>query len=68
MKRNKSCGGDDVYNEYIKSSCDIMLRVYCKLLNKIFDSGCFPSEWLCGEIIPLYKNKGDATDQRTTDQ
>ena len=41
-----------------------MLPVYCKLFNKIFDSGCFPSEWLCGEIIPLYKNKGDATDPK----
>ena len=64
LKRNKACGGDDIYNEYIKSSCDIMLPIYHKLFNKIFDSGYYPSDWLSGEIIPLYKNKGDDTNPK----
>ena len=54
----------NVYNEYIKSSCDIMLPIYHKLFNKIFDSGCYPSDWLSGEIIQLYKNKGDDTNPK----
>lgn len=35
---------------------------YVKPFNKILDAGVFPSEWLVGVIIPLYKNKGDIKD------
>ena len=45
-----------------------MLPIYHKLFNKIFDNGCYPSDWLSGEIIPyiipLYKNKGDDTNPK----
>lgn len=64
LKRNKSAGEDCIYNEYIKASCDIMLPLYTKLFNVILDSGIFPTQWLCGDIIPIYKNKGDETEPK----
>jgi hypothetical protein len=36
--------------------------IYVKLFNIIFDNGCIPELWLSGNIIPLYKNKGDKLD------
>ena len=62
LKRNKSCGDDNIFNEYITNSIDIMLPVYVALFNTIFDSGIVPSTWLIGNIVPIYKNKGDTVD------
>ena len=39
-----------------------MSNIYVKLFNIIFDNGCIPELWLSGNIIPLYKNKGDKLD------
>lgn len=39
-----------------------MWPLYVKLLNRILDTGDFPSEWLVGVVIPLYNNKGDIKD------
>jgi hypothetical protein len=65
LKRNKSCSSDNIFNEYIlKSSSEHMLPLYNKLFDKIFDSGVFSFNWLCGQIIPLYKNKGNAKDPK----
>ena len=41
-----------------------MLPLYTKLFNVIFDSGIFPTQWLCGDIVPIYKNKGNITDPK----
>jgi hypothetical protein len=49
-------------NEYIKSTCEIVMPVYVKLFNIIFDSGNVPESWLVGNILPLYKNNGDKKD------
>ena len=62
LKNNKSPGSDLIVNEYIKTTKDIMCPVYVKLFNKILDTSVFPSEWLVGVIVPLYKNKGDPSD------
>ena len=62
LKRNKSAGCDHIINEYIKSTSDFMLPLYVRLFNSILDSGNFPSSWLCGEIIPIYKNKGNESE------
>ena len=59
LKNSKSPGTDDVLNEHIKSSLDLMLPVYLKLFNIIFDNGVVPDTWLIGNIIPIYKGKGD---------
>ena len=40
------------------------MPLYTKLFNIIFETGIFPTQWLCGEIIPIYKNKGDEMDPK----
>ena len=62
LKNNKSPGVDNIINEYIKCTQDLLCPLYLKQINKNFDAGVFPSEWLTGIIVPLYKNKGDVND------
>ena len=64
LKLNKSSGIDNIVNEYIKSTANVLLPLYTKLFNIIFETGIFPTQWLCGEIIPIYKNKGDEMDPK----
>ena len=61
LKNDKSGGVDNIVKEYIKSSIDYMLPLYVKLFNIVLDTGILPEAWLIGTIIPIYKNKGDAT-------
>ena len=44
----------------IKSTINIMMPIYLKLFNLIFDSGVVPETWLVGDILPIFKKKGDA--------
>jgi hypothetical protein len=62
MKNCKSCGIDNVSNEYIKASLDLLMPVYVHLFNKVLENGTVPADWLTGLIVPIYKNKGDITD------
>ena len=55
LKNNKSHGIDNVLNEHLKSTTSQMLRLF----NMIFDSRIIPESWAYGEILPIYKNKGD---------
>lgn len=64
LKNGKSPGGDNILNEYLKSTKEILLPVYEALFNKIFDSGILPDAWLEGSITPIYKNKGKNTDPK----
>ena len=59
LKNNKAAGIDVVLNEHIKATIHIMLPIYVKLFNIIFDTGFVPESWLLGNILPIYKNKGD---------
>ena len=36
-----------------------MLPVYVKLFNLVFDTGLIPESWLVGNILPIYKHKGN---------
>ena len=36
-----------------------MLPTYVKLFNLVFDKAIVPESWLLGDIIPIYKKKGD---------
>ncbi|MCG8110258.1 MAG: reverse transcriptase family protein, partial [Candidatus Thiodiazotropha taylori] len=60
LKNNKSPGIDEIKNEHIKSSLEYLLPIYHKLFNLIFDKGIIPESWLIGNILPIYKNKGDS--------
>ena len=64
LKNNKASGEDDIINEYIKATSDQFIVVYEKLFNLIFESGIVPESWLIGNIIPIYKNKGDSNDPK----
>ena len=59
LRNDKSCGIDNIKNEHIKFTSQIMLPIYCKLFNVIFESGLIPENWSVGTIKPIFKNKGD---------
>ena len=58
IKNNKSCGVDNVLNEFIKHSPDTFIELLTKYFNIILNSGCIPEDWTLGIILPIYKNKG----------
>ena len=62
LKNGKASGYDKILNEYIKSSCDILMPVYVKLFNRVLNDGQLPQDWLIGMILPIYKNKGSPED------
>ena len=61
IKWNKSSGIDEVTNEYLKSTEEILLPVWTLLFNHILDMGSIPSNWQVGKIVPKYKN-GDTSE------
>ena len=61
LKNGKAVGIDEVRNEFIKHSSPSLISIYCKLFNKVLNSGVVPEQWVQGIIIPIYKGKGDAT-------
>jgi hypothetical protein len=62
LKRNKSpCPVDNLLNEFIIETSDILIGHITDCFNKIFDSGHFPKAWSYGYIVPLHK-KGDKND------
>ena len=54
-KNGKSCGLDMVTNEMLKVSKKSCIDVYCKLFNRILQSGEFPETWTQSVIVPLHK-------------
>ena len=62
LKNNKAGGGDAIINEYIKATSNQFIEIYEKLFNLIFDTGFIPESWVVGNIIHVYKNKGDSND------
>jgi len=62
LKNNKAGGADDLINEFIIHSPELMLELICKLFNLVLDSGLIPSTWTLGIVIPIYKNKGAKND------
>ncbi len=51
LKNGKSGGADDILNEHIKSTIDIMMPVYIKLFNKVLSTVEVPEDWLVGLIL-----------------
>ena len=46
LKNNKATGVDNVRNEYIKHSITCLADAYCKLFNKVVDTGSFQMKWV----------------------
>ena len=59
LKNNKAFGNDNILNEHIKTTLALMLPIYEKLFNLVFDSGSIPCSWVEGVIRPIYKRSGD---------
>ena len=64
LKSGKASGLDNVSNEYIKATCDLLMPFYHKLFNVVFDTGVIPESWLIGSIVPIFKNKGEKDDPK----
>lgn len=64
LKNGKASGDDLIINEYIKSTSRMLMPIYVKLFNIIFNTGNVPETWLVGNIIPFYKNKGEKCDPK----
>ncbi|MCW4343354.1 MAG: reverse transcriptase family protein, partial [Candidatus Thiodiazotropha endolucinida] len=64
LKNNKAGGLDMIVNEHIKNCYKLpnMRIILLKLFNIVFESGYVPTSWSTGNIIPIYKQKGDQTD------
>ena len=53
LKTEKACGDDNIINEYIESSAHLLMPIYVKLFNCIFDSGKVAGTY-CQEIVYPY--------------
>ena len=62
LKNNKSCGIDNIINEFIKSSPNDYKLLIVKLFNIVLKTGIIPSAWSISFISPIYKNKGSKSD------
>ena len=47
------------YYEHLKSTAQIMSPIYVRLINLLFDNSIVPENWSLGNILPIYKMKGD---------
>ena len=59
LQNIKAQGSDEIMNEFMKSTTEVMMLYmdYCSMssLTMLF----FSTEWTKGDIIPIYKNKGN---------
>ena len=62
LKNNKSEGVDYIKNEYLKNCPINVVKLLVNLFNLILKSGCVPSEWCIGLIVPIFKKKGSPKD------
>ena len=62
LKNNKSSGLDNIFNEHLKSTINLMCPLFVKLFNVIFDKGIVPESWTLGNIRPIFKNKENPKD------
>lgn len=59
LKNNKCSANDNIINEYLKNSSDVMMPIYISFFNLVLDTGIIPDPWLEGIIRPIYKRNGD---------
>ena len=54
LKNDKTPGYDNIVNEYITGTENILYNLYVEIFNRILNTGYLPEEWLIGVIVPLY--------------
>ena len=47
---------------------DFLVRSFEGLFERIYYQKTVPGQWLVSKTIPVFKNKGDKNDMKTTDQ
>jgi hypothetical protein len=57
LKRDKAIGIENIMNEYILMSKNLIKPVLCKLSNNILNTGNFPEIWVRSIIIPIFKKR-----------
>ena len=60
LKSSKSPRINDIINEYLRTTKEILLPHYLKIFNLILNTGLIPSKWSLGVVIPIHK-KGEVT-------
>ena len=60
LKCNKACGIDNIANEFIIDSCNMIAPTITKLFNIILETGLITQKWCIGILTPIFKNKGSA--------
>ena len=55
LKRRKACGEDEIHNEYLIMSDEILQHRILHLINLIWKTGVFPRSFLNSIICPIYK-------------
>ena len=58
LKNNKSPGSDNILNDHIKRTINILLPINTHLFNLILDTRFVSESWVLGYILSIYKNKG----------
>lgn len=61
LKNKKSTGNDGIQAEVIKFVADTIIVPLVRIINKIFETGYFPSALKTSIVIPIFKN-GDRQD------
>jgi hypothetical protein len=63
MKGGKTMGPDEISIEVWRSLEDIAIVWLTKLFNIIFRSNKMPDKWRRIILVPIFKNKGDQTNE-----
>ena len=58
LKRKKSQGSDDIPNEIFQEANRETTKTLTKMINNVHEEESIPKSWLEGNIIRLYKGKG----------
>ena len=53
LKNNKASCIDNIINEHIESTADLMIPLCTKLFNIMLDHSILPNEWSVGVIEPI---------------
>ena len=59
LKTGKAAGIDKIILETLKNLTESVLQIAVRILNKIFDSGEFPDEWMAGIIVMLFRGQAN---------